>query len=251
MTDVTRVGRKGHNLVLICSIKARKSPMRFLITGGLFFCLFFFAGCGQDSLSSEDLVTTWLQEAHYFRARGDEALASHKAHLALEKAQDPLNRAQCEMFLYGHVSGPLPEGYEGLLLQAKQALDLSLYKDAYNLMDERLASLYDSRSVVNTKSLGIYQHRLAMREVQLAQAELLASLGRNEEAQVMLERAIRHKSWTEIEARLKRKIPLDESLIADDHVGHTASQFAHLTEMRERALLQRSWTLAFQKGFLT
>lgn len=261
MTDVTRVGLRGHSLALIWSNNARSSPMRFFIINLFILCAIFFTSCRSTPQKGEDRhAETLLQEARYFQCLGYKELAQEKARYALRSAKNPHLVAELEVFLRGDSAylETLPPGEKRDLLlgercyrQEKYLEALGNYEKALHHMEGVLSDIYERRSSLNPYSLGVYKQRLCIRHMQLKIAKCLIYLKRDQEALAMLNKVILHKSWEEVAIKVKKLEgkPLNPTLYTHDHIGHTAAQFASITESEELYLLKRSLALASKKGF--
>lgn len=199
-----------------------------------------------------------LQEAVYFRSWNRENTAKRKAEAALALATTVSTKVAAECFLEGH-SGELAHLEEGDLkwtLQGDEAYEahlyeeaLALYEKAFSSLERRLSELYEQRGVLDAKTLGIYQQRLAMRLVQLKRAFCLAALQRDEEADAQIARVLLHKSYAHVCERLLflEKKGCDKTLEEHEDSGYSLAQFASLTEAKERYLLEKSLSFLARK----
>lgn len=202
---------------------------------------------------------TLLQDAAYFQREGEESLAKEKALLALSHAQTTAIKAESELFLTGNSSliDEMEEGYKKRILLGDRCLKaqnyaeaLVSYEKAWAYMETTLSELYQGRTTINPKSLAVYKQRIAMRCVQLKIAKCLDYLGKEAEFWAMLHRVTLEKSWKDVQAKWQKLAgkPLDTTLYTHDHIGHTAAQFAHMSQSDECYLLKSSLELAAKKG---
>lgn len=226
----------------------------------LILCALFFTGCKGEKKESQDLhAMTLLQDAAYFQREGEESLAKQKARLAFSHAKTTQMKAEIELFLTGDSSliDDLEEGYKKRILLGDRFFKaqnfktaLSSYEKALAYMEATLSELYQGRTTINPKSLAVYKQRIAMRYVQLKIAQCLDDLGKEAESWAMLQRVTLEKSWKDVQAKWQKLAgkPLDITLYEHDHIGHTAAQFAHMSESDERYLLKSCLELAAKKG---
>lgn len=221
-----------------------------------------FQGCQTlSSQEDEGKAEARLQEALYFRSWGLEDIAKRKAEEALALASQATTKVAATCFLEGHSKelanldeGDLKWSLQGDEAYARELFEeaLALYEKAFSSLEKRLSELYEQRGLIDAKTLGIYQQRLSMRLVQLKMAFCLALLGRDEEADLQIERVLLHKSLVRVREKLRflESKGCDLTLAKNEDNGYSFAQFASLTEAKERYLLDKSLSFLERKRSL-